>query len=171
MKSVVLPLITSIGFLVVAVQGEESKIELSKEFAKKFDGKIPVEIVAIEKGSEIHVRISNLSTDYITVTKKPQSWASKYKHGEKWDQEAGSMITGATQSLDHVVLIPKQKRASPLSTRTVFRINQSHGSATAAKFDLKLGGYFPSLRNYEEFLVSITVPLKPNRGESGRNRD
>ena len=167
MKTAILTVMLAVGMIPVGAVVEEPRTDLSEDCTKRFADGIPLKVTVTEKGSEFQVVVSNISSEFITLTKYPRGWSSHYLYGEEWKDEAGSIIPAATESLDHVVLRPKGKRDSPLSSWKVFKVSQTHDAATAAKFHISLGGYFPSVRDYVEFSVSIAVPQKPNRGEQG----
>ena len=120
----------------------------------------------IEAPEKFVVRISNVSEDYITLREFPTAWSSDYLVGGEWKLEAeGSMTMSFGQTHPHVPLLPSGGGKSPMAVpRTIFNIGKKQteqwARASAVRSDLGMGAYFPSIREYVDFSVVVTVPLK-----------
>ncbi len=152
--------------------GDEVRITLTDAAAAKtFQERKPLRAEITRMNGKIHLRLENVSTKHVAITKAPYSLDGHFEavDGSKLDEFGGATDAGIMEFADHVVVRPKTKKRGEdvidWSSWKIWETGAAHENASVIVFDLNLGGYFPEVGDYLSFKVIGRLELEKDSGE------
>ena len=164
MKNPNSPLLAAIYLLLSPAYGDTLQLEFPKSAQDGFHENPSIRVDAVRKEGVIEIQVTNISKNWITITKHPHGWDWRYLKEDGTEEESGAMFVPATpkERLDHLVLRPKghTKNKLTFSTTTVWKIPETHTSAASYDFSIHLSGFFPPLDEYITFSITGKLDVK-----------
>jgi hypothetical protein len=152
---------------------DKLQIEFDADTLKAFGAETPLEVEAIRTKQEIEVRLANVSTKHLVITKGPHSSSSAYEAADGTKLAEGGWGIPATPPdfFDHIVLRPKPERKNEqtFSSWSVFKIASDHPNAKIYVFTSTFSGYFPTIDKYLTFTIKghLDLSSEAKEGEQG----
>jgi len=148
---------------------DELHIEFDDDALKAFGVETPLMAQIIRTKEEIEIRLANVSTKHLVITKRPHGSSSTYEaaDGSKQAESAWATLSTPPDGYDHIVLRPKSERKDDhaFSSWSVFKMRSTHPDAKTCVFATTFSGYFPTVDQYLTFTINGRIDLSPETKE------